>query len=133
MTERSIIQPFKATTIAKSTTDSTTCPWIDVSQLEELRIVWEATATTIDLDLDLLISPKGAYELNNSDQEATVDTEDYETVNIVTTHTGAVIVSKDADDIDELQRPLTSIKITADNDQGTYAVVLNLWIEGIST
>jgi hypothetical protein len=129
-TSLSTIKPFSATSIAKSTTDSTTCPWIDVSGFKEKRVVWEATsAGSIDIDIDMLISPKGAYELNN---ETTVDTEDYETVNIVTTHTGGVIFSKDGADVDELLRPLKSVKFTIDNDDGTDAVVINLWLEGQS-
>ena len=125
------VQPFVATSIAKSTTDSTTCPWIDTEGWTERKVAVDATVASgsIDIDIDMLVSSKQAYELNN---ETTVDTEDYETVNIVTALTSGVYTTYDADDVDELQRPARSVKFTIDNDDASDGIVINLWHEGWS-
>jgi hypothetical protein len=125
-----VFKPFNATSIAKSTTDSTTCEWLDVSGWVDKKIAWEADSSgSIDIDIDALVSSKSAYELNN---EATVDTEDYETINIVTAHTSAVYFSKDSNDVTELETPWRAVKITVDNDDASSAVSLTLWVEGQS-
>ena len=125
-----VFKPFDGTSVAKSTTDSTTCEWLDVSGWTDKKISWELDSSgSIDVDIDMLVSPKGYYELNN---EATVDTEDYETVNIVTAHTAAVMVSKDANDVPELGTPIRSAKFTVDNDDASDAVSVTLWVEGWS-
>jgi len=125
-----VFKPFDAVSIAKSTTDSTTCPWLDVSGWTEKKIAIELDSSgSVDVDVDLLVSSKGYYELEN---EATVDTEDHETINIVTAHTGKVYYSFDAADVDDLQRPMRSVKMTVDNDDATDAVVVTAWVEGWS-
>ncbi len=126
----SVIQPFAATSIAASTTDSTTCEWLDVNGWIEKVVTLECTSSgSIDVDVDMLVSPKGAYELNN---ETTVDTEDYQLVNIVTTHTAATLTRFDGEAIDDLTRPIRSAKFTIDNDNASNAVTVNLWFEGQS-
>ena len=127
------VQPFVATSIGASATDSTTCPWIDTEGWVERKVSVDATVAdgsgSIDIDIDMLVSSKGAYELNN---EATVDTEDYKVINVVTALTSGVYTSYDADDIDDLQRPVRSTRFTIDNDDASDAVLVNLWFEGQS-
>lgn len=125
-----VIKPFSATSIAKSTTDSTTCEWLDVAGWTDKKVAWNATSGgSIDININMFVSSKSAYVLNN---ETTVNTEDYIEVNIVETHTGAVYTYVDGDDVDDLQRPVRSCKFTIDNDDATDAVVMELWVEGWS-
>ena len=125
-----VFKPFDATSIANSTTDSTTCEWLDISGWQDKKVGLELTSSgSIDVDVDMRLSSKGYYELNN---ETTVDTEDYEVVNIVTARTSGVYVSYDKNDVAELGISARSAKFTVDNDDGSDAVVVNLWVEGVS-
>ena len=127
-----VIKPFSATSVAKSTTDSTTCEWLDISGWvdKKVSLLTADNSASIDVDVNMLISPKGYYELNN---ETTVDANDYESVELIAAHTTAdTLVTIDAEDIDELQRPARSCKFTIDNDDASTAVAVSLWIEGWS-
>jgi len=128
-----VIQPFVNTEITKSTTDSTTCEWLDVGSWTD-KSVWiecddEDDGDAIDVDINLWVSPKGAYELNN---ESTVDTEDYQAIELVAAHTAATLTKYDAEDLDDLQRPFRSVKIVIDNDDSNEDVTVNCWIMGWS-
>ena len=125
-----VIQPFVDTSIAASSTDSTTCEWLDCSGWVDKIIEIECDSSgSIDVDINLLVSSKGAYELNN---ETTVDTEDYQSFEIKTAHAvGTVTRYTDADNA-ILRQPIRTAKITLDNDDASDAVVVNLRFEGQS-
>jgi len=124
-----VFKPFSATSVAKSTTDSTTCPWLPIDGWVGKKIAWEIDSSgSIDVDIDLLVSSQDAYELNNK----TVTTDDYETVNIVTAHTAAVYISKDENDVPELGTPMRACKVTVDNDDASTACAITIWVEGQS-
>ena len=93
--------------------DNKTSEWWDTNGWTDKRISWEIDSSgTIDFDMEMHISPEGYYELNNK----TASTENYEVVSIVDAHTAAIVASKDADDVDELQRPFRSMRIKISND-----------------
>ena len=128
-----VIKPFAATVIGQSTTDSTTCKWLDISGWTDKVVTVECDdeggAVDIDIDINMLVSSKDAYTLNN---ETTVDTEDYVSVTIVEAHTTAVYTRFDSDDVADLRQPIRSCKFTIDNDDATDDVTVNLTIEGWS-
>ena len=124
-----VFKPFNATSVTKSSTDSTTCEWLPIDGWTDKKISWDLDSSgSIDVDIDMRVSPLDSYELNNK----TVSTEDYETVNIVTTTTGSVLTSKDANDVPELATPIRSAMFTIDNDDASDAVAVTLWVEGWS-
>jgi hypothetical protein len=124
-------QPFVATTLtaAGGATESRTSEWWDVGGWTDKRISWQMDGANTDFDIDIHISPKGYYELNN---EATVDTEDYEVVSVVEAHGAQILASKDAQDIDELQRPFRSVRVYIENDSATAVTDFDVWFEGWS-
>ena len=127
-----VIKPFDAVSVAKSSTDSTTCEWLDINGWTDKKVslLTADNSASIDVDVNMLISPKGYYELNN---ETTVDANDYESIELLAAHTTAdTLTTIDAEDIDELQRPARSCKFTIDNDDASTAVSVSLWIEGWS-
>ena len=107
--------------------------WWDVSGWTDKAITLECTVTdgsgSIDINVDAYVSPKGYYELNN---EATVNTEDYQVVQIVDNHTAATLTRFDSADIDDLQRPIRSMLIALDNGDASDACTVNVWVEGWS-
>jgi hypothetical protein len=128
----SVIKPFDATSVAASSTDSTTCEWLDINGWTDKKVslLTADNSASIDVDVNMLVSPKGYYELNN---ETTVDANDYESIEIVAAHTTAdTLTTFDAGDVDDLQRPMRSCKFTIDNDDASTAVSVSLWIEGWS-
>jgi hypothetical protein len=127
-----VFKPFDEVSVAKSTTDSTTCEWLDINGWTDKKVslLTADNSASIDVDVNMLISPKGYYELNN---ETTVDANDYESIELLAGHTTAdTLTTIDAEDIDELQRPARSCKFTIDNDDASTAVEVTLWIEGWS-
>ena len=114
---------------AVGTGDNATSEWWDVSGWTDKRVSWEVdSAGTIDFDMEMHISPLDAYVLNNK----TATTEDYEVVALVTAHTAAILASVDAQDIDELQRPIRSMRLVISNDQAQAVTATNVWVEGWS-
>ena len=127
-----VFQPFDAVDVAKSSTDSTTCEWLDINGWTDKKVslLTADNSASIDVDVNMLVSPKGYYELNN---ETTVDANDYESIEIVAAHTTAdTLTTFDAEDVDDLQRPMRSCKFTIDNDDASTTVAVSLWIEGWS-
>ena len=127
-----VFKPFDAVSVAKNSTDSTTCEWLDINGWTDKKVslLTADNSASIDVDVNMLISPKGYYELNN---ETTVDANDYESIELIAAHTTAdTMVTIDAEDIDELQRPARSCKFTIDNDDASTAVAVSLWVEGWS-
>ena len=109
--------------------DNATSEWWDVNGWTDKRVSWEVdSGGTIDFDMEMHISPQGYYELNNK----TASTEDYEVVALVTAHTAAILASVDSSDIDELQRPIRSMRIKISNDQAEPVTASNVWVEGWS-
>lgn len=107
--------------------DNLTSEWLDVSAWGDKKIAWEIdSGGVVDADIDIDISSQHYYELNNK----TATTEDYETVNIVTAHTGTVYYSVDSDDVDELQRPIRSLRVKISNDQAEPITGFRVWVEG---
>lgn len=127
-----VIKPFVATSVAKSATDSTTCEWLDINGWTDKKIslLTADNSASIDVDVNMLVSPKGYYELNN---ETTVDANDYKSIEIVAAHTTADTLTQfDSDDVADLGKPIRSAKFTIDNDDASTAVSVSLWIEGWS-
>jgi len=128
----SVWKAFDAVNIAK-TVQGTASEWWDVNGWTDKVITTEATVTdgsgSIDINVDMLVSPKGWYELRN---ETTVDTEDYKVVSIVDGLTAGTLTRYDSSDVDDLQRPIRSMKIVVDNDDATDAATVNVWVEGWS-
>ena len=83
----------------------------------------------IDLNVNIYVSPKGSYELNN---ETTVDTEDYVNIAIVSAQTATIMTRYDSSDVDDLQRPMRSMAVLVDNDEASEATTVNVWVEGWS-
>ena len=127
-----VIKPFDETSVDKSSTDSTTCEWLDINGWTDKKVslLTADNSASIDVDVNMLVSPKGYYELNN---ETTVDANDYESIEIVNAHTTAdTLTTFDGEDVDDLTRPMRSCKFTIDNDDASTAVEVSLWVEGWS-
>ena len=90
----------------------------------------EAGSAGLSLAIDMWVSPKGYYELRN---EATVDTEDYEVVSLNATHSAVIMTRYDSSDVDDLQRPIRSMKIVVDNNTASSLTSsVDIWVEGWS-
>jgi hypothetical protein len=114
---------------SSSTTDpNETSIWVDTSGWTDKKISYESDGANPDFDIIMHISPYGAYELNNM----TATTDHYEVINIVTAHGAQILVSVDAEDIDELQHPVASTRFYVDNDSATAISAFNLILEGWS-
>ena len=115
------------------TVQGTASEWWDTNGWTDKVITLEVTKAAgsgaIDVNVDILVSPKGYYELRN---EATVDTEDYEVVSIVDGHATGIMTRFDSSDVDDLQRPVRSMKIVVDNDNASLYATVNVWVEGWS-
>ena len=108
--------------------DNATSEWVDINGWTDKRVSFEADGTNTDFDIDMDISPQHYYELNNK----TATTEDYEVISIVEGHGAEILASIDASDVDELQRPIRSCRVTISNDSATAITASNVWIEGWS-
>lgn len=109
--------------------DILTSEWFDVSGWTDKVIAWEVDSEgTIDFNVTAHLSSQGAYELNNK----TCTTEDYVAVTIVDATTTAVYTRKDSSDVDDLQRPIRSMRIVIENDQAEPVTGVNLWLEGLA-
>ena len=111
-----------------ASTGTATSEWWDVNGWTDKRISWEVDGANTDFDIDMHISPQGYYELNDK----TCTTEDYEVVNIVTAHAAQILASIDSSDVDELQRPVRSMRLVIGNDSATAITASNVWVEGWS-
>ena len=115
-----------------ASTGEATSEWWDVNGWTDKRISFEVDGASTDVDLDMHISPQGYYELRAKVAASTIGTDDYEVVNIVTAHNAQILASKDAEDVDELQRPIRSMRLVIGNDSGTAVTASNVWVEGWS-
>ena len=125
-----VIRPFTDQALAAvGVGDNATSEWLDVSGLTDKKVSWEIdSAGAIDVDIIAHVSPLGAYELNHK----TASTEDYVAVTIVEAHVAAIMVSVDASDVDDLQRPFRSVRFNISNDSAAAVTGMSLWIEGWS-
>ena len=114
------------------TAPSKTSEWFDVSGWTDKRISYVVTGASTDFDIAMHISPYGYYELNELVAAGTDSTQYYEAVTIVTAHGAQIMASKDAEDVDELQRPIRSMRIYIDNDSAVAIDPAYVWIEGWS-
>ena len=123
-----VVKPWVAQSIAKSSASHTTA-WIDVNGWTDKVVTYEADSSgSIALTITADISPQHYYELNNK----TCTTDDYSTITIASGATVAVAVRVDASDLDDLQRPMRSIRFKGVNADGTDATLVTAWIEGWS-
>ena len=118
-----------ALTATAGLTPTLTSEWVDVNGWTDKVVSFEIdSGGTIDADVILHVSPQHYYELNNK----TCTTDDYVAITIVEAHTAAILVRKDASDIDDLQRPFRSCRFVIDNDQAEPITGFSVWIEGWS-
>ena len=109
--------------------ETKTSEWVDVNGWTDKVVSFEIdSGGTIDADVILHVSPQHYYELNNK----TCTTDDYVAITIVEAHTAAILVRKDASDIDDLQRPFRSCRFVIDNDQAEPVTGFTVTIEGWS-
>ena len=107
--------------------------WLDTNGWTDKKIAWEVDSDgTIDFDVNMHVSSQGYYELNAKTADSTLSTDDYVAVEIVNAHTAAVYTYKDGDDVDDLQRPIRSMRIEINNDQAEAVTGCQLWVEGLS-
>ena len=115
------------------TVQGTASEWWDTNgwtdKVVTVEVTKEAGSAAIDINVDMLVSPKGYHELRN---ETTVDTEDYEVISIVDAHATGIMTRFDSSDIDDLQRPIRSTKFVVDNDNASLYATVNVWLEGWS-
>jgi hypothetical protein len=110
-----------------------TSEWLDLSGWAEVKVAWEIdSGGTVDADVDIQISSQGWYELRAKVADSTLSTDDYETVNLATAHTGTVYFSVDGEDVDELTRPIRSARIVIGNDEAEAITGFQVWVEGRS-
>jgi hypothetical protein len=125
-------QAFNSQSVVKSS-GSATSEWWDVNGWTDKAVTYEADVTdgsgSLSLTYTMDVSPKGYYELNNA---ASVTTDDYSTVTIASGATSAVMVRVDSADVDDLQRPMRSVRFKVVNADASDNATVNLWLEGWS-
>ena len=106
-----------------------TSDWVDVNGWTDKVVSFEVDSEgTIDTDVILHASPQHYYELNNK----TCTTDDYVAYAISTANTVATMVRVDASDVDDLQRPMRSVRCVIDNDQAQAVTGFTVYLEGWS-
>ena len=109
--------------------DIKTSEWFDVSGWREKVVSYEVdSGGTIDFNLTMHVSNQGYYELNNK----TCTTDDYVSIAIVDAHTAAILVRVDGSDLDDLTRPIRSVRFVIENDQAQVVTGCSVTIEGLS-
>ena len=113
--------------VAKSASART--EWWDTNGWTDKVVEFEVDdSATVDIHITAEVSEQGYYELNNK----TCTTDDYSSFDIVDAHTAKVIVRKDADDIDDLQRPIRSMRFFLENDEASTDSTFNVRLSGWS-
>jgi hypothetical protein len=108
---------------------SFTSEWYDTNGWTDKVATYEVDSSgSIALTVTADISPEGYYELNNK----TVTTDNYSTITIASGATVAVATRVDGSDLDDLQRPIRSMRLKAVNADASDASVVTVWIEGWS-
>ena len=123
-----VIKPWVNQSIASSSGTHTTA-WVDVNGWTDKVFTYEADSSgSIALTITADISPQHYYELNNK----TCTTDDYVTITLASAASGAIAARVDASDVDDLQRPMRSIRFKGLNADGSDATVVTAYIEGWS-
>jgi len=121
-----VIKALEGTALAQDA--DATGEWIDVSAWTDKRVSVQVDGANTDYDLEMHISPKHYYELNNM----AATTEDYEVVSLLEANNVQTLTSIDAEDVDELQRPFRSVRFVLGNDSATALTEYEVFIEGWS-
>ena len=133
-----VYKAFDSANIVKATSASLAAgtnvsDWIDVSGWTDKALSVASAVTygsgSIDLNIDVYVSAKDKYVLDN---EATVDTQDYQVVQIVDNLTTGTYKRYDSADVDDLQRPIRSLLVALDNGDASDALTVDVWVEGWS-
>lgn len=110
--------------------DQLTSEWLDIANWEGKSIQWEVdSAGTVDFNINMHISPNGAYENN----QKTCTTDDYINILVVNGETDKTLTRIEFDDLDELalyNGPIRSCRLQIDNDQAQAVTGCQVWIEG---
>jgi len=122
-----------ALTVSGGSTPNVLSEWFDTNGWTDKVVSVLADPTdgsgSIDLNVNIYVSPKGYYELNHG---ATPSTEDYVNISIVDAQTATIMTRYDSSDVDDLQRPMRSMAVLVDNDEASEATTVNVWVEGWS-
>ena len=129
-----VIKPHSAVNIAAGS-GSSTSEWFDSNGWTDKKISVEGDVTdgsgSISLSLELHVSPKHYYELNQLG--ASVTTDDYEAITVnASALTAATLTSYDAEDLDDLQRPFRSCRLKVTNGDASDACTVTTFLEGWS-
>ena len=108
---------------------SFTSEWWDTNGWTDKVVTYEVDSSgSIALTVTADISNEGYYELNNK----TATTDNYSTITIASGATVAVATRVDSDDLDDLQRPIRSMRFKAVNADASSASVVTVAVEGWS-
>ena len=123
-----VVKPWDGESIASSSGTATTA-WIDCNGWTDKVFTYEVDSSgSIALTVTAHLSNQGAYELNNK----TCTTDDYVAVTLVSAASGAIAARVDAQDVDDLQRPIRSIRFYGVNADASDASLVTATIEGWS-
>ena len=123
-----VIKPWVNQSIAAGSGSHTTA-WEDTNGWTDKVFTYEIDSSgSISMTITADVSSQGAYELNNK----TVTTDDYATITLASGVTGAVAARVDAADLDDLQRPIRSIRFKGVNADASTASLVSATIEGWS-
>jgi hypothetical protein len=123
-----VIRPWTNQSIAAGSGSHTT-DWMDVNGWTSKVFTYEADSSgSVSLTITADISPQGVYELNNK----TATTDDYATITLASAVTGVVAARVDGDDLDDLERPIRSMRLKGVNADASDATLVTAYIEGWS-
>ena len=112
-----------------SVSGTTTSEWWDTNGWTDKVVTYEVDSSgSIALTVTADISSQGYYELNNK----TATTDDYSTITIASGATVAVATRVDSSDVDDLQHPIRSMRVKADNADASNASLVTVTVEGWS-
>ena len=119
-----------ALTAVGGAADNLNSAWIDTSGWTDKKISYVVTGANTDADIIAHLSPMGYSEL--TDLGTSVSTQHYKAVTITTAIAAQTMGSVDSDDVDDLKRPIRSMRINISNDSATAITAFKVWIEGWS-
>ena len=123
-----VVKLIDGESIAKASA-SFTSEWWDTNGWTDKVVTYEVDSSgSIALTVTADISNEGYYELNNK----TATTDNYSTITIASGATVAVATRVDSDDLDDLQRPIRSMRFKAVNADASSASVVTVAVEGWS-
>ena len=120
-----VVKLIDGESIAKASA-SFTSEWWDTNGWTDKVVTYEVDSSgSIALTVTADISNEGYYELNNK----TATTDNYSTITIASGATVAVATRVDSDDLDDLQRPIRSMRFKAVNADASSASVVTVAVE----